>query len=186
MVVWGASQVALVVKNQYNAGDVRDLGSIPGLRSSPGGGHGNPLQDSCLENPMHRGTWLATVHGVAKSQTRLGSSSGVVGTREAGQHQRPWPSRLPQPQAPGSSPLHLRPSAAVNTHLVSSTYWCGPRIKGVKGPWDTEAFSNRRPSLTSWKTQRWRWLWGVMEHVRHRAAWGLLAWLSYIVFQRLF
>ena len=129
MVVWGASQVALVVKNQCNAGDVRDLGSVPGLRSSPGGGHGNPLQDSCLENPMHRGTWLATVHGVAKSQTRLSSSSGVVGTREASQHQRPWPSRLPQPQSAGSSALHLRPSAAVNTHLVSSTHRCGPGIK---------------------------------------------------------
>ena len=47
-----ASQVALVVKNTLtNAGDIRDTGSIPGLGSSPGGGHGNPLQYSCLENP---------------------------------------------------------------------------------------------------------------------------------------
>ena len=51
-----------------NAGD---LGSIPGLGRSPGEGDGNPLQYSCLENPMDRGTWGATVHGVAKSQTRL-------------------------------------------------------------------------------------------------------------------
>ena len=51
-----------------NAGD---LGSIPGLRRSPGGGHGNPLQYSCLENPMARGTWRAAVHGVTQSQTRL-------------------------------------------------------------------------------------------------------------------
>ena len=52
----------------YNAGD---LGSIPGLGRSPGEGKGNPLQYSCLENPMNRGSWQATVHGVAKSQTRL-------------------------------------------------------------------------------------------------------------------
>ena len=50
--VFEASQVALVVKNPpANAGDVRDLGSIPGLGRPPGGGHGNPLQYSCLENP---------------------------------------------------------------------------------------------------------------------------------------
>ena len=52
-----------------NAGDVRDLSSIPGSGRSPGGGHGNPLQYSCLENPMDRGAWRATVHRVAKSQT---------------------------------------------------------------------------------------------------------------------
>ena len=46
-------------------------GSIPGSGRSPGGGHGNPLQYSCLENPMDRGAWWATVHGVTKSQTRL-------------------------------------------------------------------------------------------------------------------
>ena len=43
-----------------------DLGSIPGLGRSPGGGHGNPLQHSCLENPMDRGAWGATVHGVTR------------------------------------------------------------------------------------------------------------------------
>ena len=48
-----------------------DLGSIPGSRRSPGGGHGNPLQYSCLENLLDRGAWRATVHGVAKSQTQL-------------------------------------------------------------------------------------------------------------------
>ena len=67
-----ASQVALVVKNPpANAGDIRDAGSIPGSGRSPGEGHGNPLQYSCLENPMDRGASRATVHGVAKSQTRL-------------------------------------------------------------------------------------------------------------------
>ena len=51
--------------------DVRDAGSIPGLGRSPREGHGSPLQYSCLENPMGRGAWWATVHGVAKSQTQL-------------------------------------------------------------------------------------------------------------------
>ena len=66
----GASQVALVVKNPpASAGDVRDVGLIPGLGGSPGGGHGNPLQYSYLENPMDRGAWRATVRRVTQSQT---------------------------------------------------------------------------------------------------------------------
>ena len=52
-----------------NAGDMRDTGSIPGLGKSPGGGHGNPLQYSCLENPMDRGAWQAIVHRVIESDT---------------------------------------------------------------------------------------------------------------------
>ena len=67
-----ASQVVLVVKNPpANAGNIKDVGLIPGSGRSPGGGHGNPLQYSCLENPMDRGAWRATVYRVAKSQTRL-------------------------------------------------------------------------------------------------------------------
>ena len=59
-----------MVKNPpANAGDVRDTDSIPGSGRSPGGGHGDPLQDSCLENPMDRGAWWATVHGVAELNT---------------------------------------------------------------------------------------------------------------------
>jgi len=70
--VYKASQMLLMVKNlPANAGDIRDVGSIPGLGRSPGGGHGNPLQYSCLENPMDRGAWQATVLGVTKSQTWL-------------------------------------------------------------------------------------------------------------------
>ena len=62
----------LVVNNPpANAGNVRDVGSIPGSGRSPRGGHGNPLQYSCLENPIDRGVWWATVHRVAKSWTRL-------------------------------------------------------------------------------------------------------------------
>ena len=66
-----ASQVVLVVKNPpANAGFVRDKGSIPGSGRSPGGGHGNPLQYSLLENPMDRGAWRAAVHRVTESWTR--------------------------------------------------------------------------------------------------------------------
>ena len=65
-------QVALVVKNPpANAGDLRDEDSIPGLGRSPGEGNSNPLQYSCLENPMDRGAWGAPVHRVAKSWTWL-------------------------------------------------------------------------------------------------------------------
>ena len=64
--------MALVVKNPpANAGDIRDEGSIPESERSPGGGNGNPLQYSRQENPMDRGAWRATVHGVTKSWTRL-------------------------------------------------------------------------------------------------------------------
>ena len=61
--------MAIVIKNPpSNAGD---LGSIPGSERTPGGGDGNPLQYSCLGNPMNRGAWQATVYGVTKSWTRL-------------------------------------------------------------------------------------------------------------------
>ena len=67
-----ASQVVLVVKNPpANTGDLRDVGSIPGLGRSLGGWHGNSLQYSCQENPMDREAWWAAVHGVAKSGTQL-------------------------------------------------------------------------------------------------------------------
>ena len=59
----------LVVKNL--PANARDTGWIPGVGRSPGGGHGNPLHYSCLESPMDRGTWRATVHGTTKSQARL-------------------------------------------------------------------------------------------------------------------
>ena len=66
------SQVVLVVKNPAaSAGDVRDLGLIPGSGRSTGGVNDNPFQHSCLENPMDRGAWWAAVHRVAKSLTQL-------------------------------------------------------------------------------------------------------------------
>ena len=61
-----------MVKNlPASAGDLRDMGSIPELERSPGGGHGSAFHYSYLENPMERGAWWATVHGVTKSWTRL-------------------------------------------------------------------------------------------------------------------
>ena len=67
-----ASWVVLVVKNLLaNAGDIRDAGSIPGSGRSTGEGNGNPLQYSCLENPMDRGAWWATIHEVTKCWTWL-------------------------------------------------------------------------------------------------------------------
>ena len=68
----GASQVMLVVKKTLAyTGDVRDGSSGLGLGRSPGGGHGNPLLYSCLENCMDRVAWQATVHGITKSWTHL-------------------------------------------------------------------------------------------------------------------
>ena len=62
----------VAIKNlPANAGDIRDAGPAPESGRSPGGGHGNPLQYSCLENSTDRGAWQATVHGATKSQTRL-------------------------------------------------------------------------------------------------------------------
>jgi len=62
---------SVVKVSACKAGDTGDKVPIPGWGRSPGGGHGNPLQNSCLENPMDRGAWWATVHSVAQSQTQL-------------------------------------------------------------------------------------------------------------------
>ena len=75
-----------MVKNPLaNAGDTRDVGSIPVSGRFPGGGHGNPVQYSCLENPMDRGAWWAAVYGVAQSRTllkQLSSSSSKRGNNQ--------------------------------------------------------------------------------------------------------
>ena len=74
----GLPKVMLVVKNTpAKAGDLRDAGSIPGSGRSPGGGHGNPLQYSCLENPMDRGAWQATVHRSQRIRNDWGDLVGM-------------------------------------------------------------------------------------------------------------
>ena len=79
LLLW-AFPVALVVKNPpANAGDIRVSGSIPQSGRSPGGGHGNPLQYPCLENPMDGGVWQATVHGVRRRQTWPNDSTHTHG-----------------------------------------------------------------------------------------------------------
>ena len=70
-------------KYKVSEGDIRDLGSIPGSGRSPGGGHGNPVQYSCLENLMDRGAWKAMIHWITKSWTRLKLLSM--------QHEKPQP-----------------------------------------------------------------------------------------------
>ena len=69
--IWGFLGGTMVKNSPTNAGGAGDLDSIPGSERSPGEGNGNPLQYSCLGNPMDRGAWWATVHGVAESQTQL-------------------------------------------------------------------------------------------------------------------
>ena len=68
---WGFPGGTVVNNPPANAGDTGDMGSFPGLGRFPGGGNVNPLPYSYLENSMERGAWQATVHGIAKSQTRL-------------------------------------------------------------------------------------------------------------------
>ena len=71
MIKFGLSQWLSSKESICNAGDAGDVSSIPGLGRCPGGGCGNPLHYSCLENPMDRGAWQAAVHRVTQGQTQL-------------------------------------------------------------------------------------------------------------------
>ena len=97
-----------------SAGDTRGAGSIPGLGRGPGGGNGSLRKYSCLENPMGRGTWWATVHGVTKSWTQLSMPAlhylGYSSLRRTAKHFRCRHSRL-----------RSLPSLSVETHTVSQT-----------------------------------------------------------------
>ena len=107
-------QVALVVKNMpANTKDIRYVGSIPGSGRSLGGGHDNPLQYSCLENPMDRGAWQATVHGVPQSQTRLSDLAHTEDRQHCGlvwnqkrQHSLAW---VPSPNHPSLTDTWTHP-----------------------------------------------------------------------------
>ena len=121
----------------YNAGD---LGLIPGSGRSPGEGNGNPLQYSCLENPMDRGPWGATIHGVAKSQTQLSNfsvcvcpflnelpckilllTSTCISTTRNVSHDQLWPHSSP------------KVSVSESRSVVSDSLW--PR--GQYSPWNS-------------------------------------------------
>ena len=96
------SQVGLVVKNPpANAADLRDTGSIPGWGRSLGGGHGSPLQYSCLENPTERGTWWAMVNRVTQSWTWLKWLSTHCFARQTGTQQAQAP-QICVPQSRGA------------------------------------------------------------------------------------
>ena len=93
----GASQVPLVVKNPLaNAGDIRDAVSIPGSGRSPGGGHDNLLQYSCLENPMDRGVQWATVHRVTEDPGLIQGSERSAGEGIGYPLQYSWASLMTQ------------------------------------------------------------------------------------------
>ena len=91
-----------------NAGDIRAGGAILELGRSLGGGHGNPLQYSCLENPMNRGTWGATVHGIAKSLTQLSNFTFTFHfhalEKEMATHSGVFAWRIPGTGDPGGLP----------------------------------------------------------------------------------
>ena len=81
-----------VVKNSLaRAGDTRNVGSIPGLGRSPGGGNGNPLHYSCLGNPMDRGVWRAIVHGVAKDSDMTQQLNTTTTTKMRNEKSRKYP-----------------------------------------------------------------------------------------------
>ena len=106
-------------KEATNAEDLRDTGLIPGLGRSPGGGHGNPLQYSCLENPMERGAWRAIVHRVSKSWTwleRLGMHAPSEGVWE-------WVAFLIKPPclSPAQKPPHALTTKALPQDLCTSS-----------------------------------------------------------------
>ena len=119
-----ASQVALVVKKPpASAGDKRDVDLTPGLGRSPGGGRGNPLQYSHLENPMDRGAWRATVHRVSKSRTQ----QKWLSTQPWGFPGGPAVKKLPaNTEDMGSSLIQEDPTCWEATQPVCHSYWASP------------------------------------------------------------
>ena len=106
-----------------NEGGTGDVGSVPGSRRSPGGGHGNPLQYPCLENPMDRGAWWIMVHQVAKSQTQLSTHTPPRKHRMPFKSQWSKKSRWAASHRPRPrGPLWLRPVVLAHT----SSPWCSP------------------------------------------------------------
>ena len=130
------STLVLVVKNPPgNAGDIKDLGSIPGSGRSPGGGHGNPLHYFCLENSMDRGAWWATVYMVTKSQPRLSNLASVQFSRSVvSDSLRPHESQHARPPCPSPTP-------GVHSDSRPSSRWCHPAISSSVVPFSSCAQS---------------------------------------------
>ena len=105
--------------SKESACSARDPRSIPGSGRSPGEENGTPLQYSCLENPMDRGAWWATVHGVAKDRTRLSDQAHSYS------HLYIWDLRLPIPELPGSSTSELDCVSPPPT-AYKSKFFCSP------------------------------------------------------------
>ena len=116
-----------MVKNPpINVGDIKDTGSIPRLGRSPGKENGNPLQYSCLGNPMDRGTWWATVPRVSQSQTQLNRLS---------RHARRVYSRVVQEHSPSVKAPGSDPDSATSCCLCASCpSLCASVYSSVKWP----------------------------------------------------
>ena len=141
-ILW-AAQVALGVKNPpAKVGNRRDAGSIPGLGTSPGGGYSNPHQYSCLVNPMDKGAWRATVHGVAKNRTQQST--------EAHGHSRCWSRDAPSSHGP-AAPRGCNQPGLVSAALGSAcTRRCPARTPGFTetlGSLDTRKRLARKPKM---------------------------------------
>ena len=147
-----SSHLAPVVKNlPANAGDIRDMGLISGSGRSPGGGHGNPLQNSCLENPHGQRSLAATVHGVTKNWTRLKRLGRHACTHNlkpslgsSGQVLALYPRcRFQLCYTRGSLPLCPSPMLRVTAFPLNVCYVKSVSLKGLR------ALSGQEPSLFS-------------------------------------
>ena len=157
--ITGASQVALVVKNPpANAGDTRGTGLIPGLGRSPGGGHGNPLQYSCLENPTDRGARQDIIHGVTKGWTHKRLSTHASSWLWNCRREKEW-TGLPLPPPPtmaGTSRergSHQPEEDSIQTEIPLTTQpwsskWCSEVCKKT-------VHKRTGSSCTKWKWASW-------------------------------
>ena len=149
----GASQVALLVKNtSANAGATGGTRSSPGSGKSPGGGYRNPLQYSCLENPMDRGAWGTAVHGIEKSLTWLKRLKHTCTHK---------PCDLDQNSRNKPEEFKLKNACILNVHNRSMNLYCwGPKQQGQIN-YHMNLSKLRRSNS---KYISWRWLFMPISH----------------------